>query len=173
MVVYDDTGSVHASEAFAALLAESPYVYQEVPSLQQFLAAYPKGKLDGAREVLFWADDSPPGLKPILSMSHLVVYSPPEFQGLTLMATKQLYASHYFEAVFDLTAIVEDAPSAGHSGIYLVVLRRFRFDDLPSGGLVNIRSKVIGKMREHMRAELERQKQVSELAFQPPPGKNR
>ncbi len=89
------------------------------------------------------------------------------------MAAKQIYASHYFEAVFDLTAIVEDARLAGHSGIYLVVLRRFRFDDLPSGGVVNVRSRVLGKMREHMRSELEQQKQSSEQAYRSPTGNSR
>ena len=135
------------------------------PSLQRYLVAYPHGKLNGAREVLFWADDALPGLKPILSVSHLVVYSPPEFPDVTLMATKQIYANHYFEAAFDLTAIVEDARVAEQPAIYLVVLQRFRFDDLPSGPVVNIRSKVLGKLGDQTRADLERQKQMSEQAL--------
>lgn len=139
MVVYDDTGRVRASDAFAALLAQSPYVYQDIPSLQQYLAGYPHGKLDGVREVLFWAEDSLPGLKPILSVTHSLVYAPPESPGVTLMAAKQIYADHYFEAAFDLTAIVDGARLAGRPGIYLVALRRSRFDDLPSGPLVSIR----------------------------------
>jgi len=165
MVVYDDTGRVRASDAFAALLAQSPYVYQDVPSLQQYLAGYPHGKLDGVREVLFWAEDSLPGLKPILSVTHSLVYAPPESPGVTLIAAKQIYADHYFEAAFDLTAIVDDARVAGRPGIYLVVLRRSRFDDLPSGPVVSIRSKVVGKLRDQLRVDLERQKLVSEQAL--------
>ncbi|HZE95233.1 MAG TPA: hypothetical protein VEZ49_11015, partial [Gemmatimonadales bacterium] len=39
MAIYDDRGNlnVHASEAFAAQLAESRFVYQTVPSLQKYL----------------------------------------------------------------------------------------------------------------------------------------
>lgn len=165
MVVYDDTGRVRASDAFAALLAQSPYVYEYVPSLQQYLASYPHGKLDGAREVLFWAEDSLPGLKPILSVTHTLVYAPPESPRVTLMAAKQIYADHYFEAAFDLTAIVDDARPAGWPGTYLVVLRRSRFDDLPSGPVVSIRSKVVGKLRDQMRVDLEREKRLSEQAL--------
>ena len=165
MVVYDDTGRVRSSDAFAALLAQSRYVYQDIPSLQQYLTGYPHGKLDGVREVLFWAEDSLPGLKPILSVTHSLVYAPPESSGVTLMAAKQIYADHYFEAAFDLTAIVDDARLAGRPGIYLVVLRRSRFDDLPSGPVVSIRSKVVGKLRDQLRVDLERQKLASEQAL--------
>src|SRR6266566_2122891 len=75
MAVYDDRGGVHASDAFAALLAQSPYVYQDIPSLRQYLAAYPHAELDGAHEVLFWATDSASGDRKStrLNSSHLVI----------------------------------------------------------------------------------------------------
>jgi len=164
LVVYDDHGGVHASDAFAALLAQSPYVYQDIPSLRQYLAGYPHAQLDSAREVLFWAIDSTTGLKPILSVTHLVSYAPPELPGVYVVASKQIYANHYFEGVFDIAAIVDRAGGAGKPGIYLVLLRRFRFDDLPSGGILNIRGKVVGKLRDQMRVDLERQKTTSEKA---------
>lgn len=153
-VVYDDRGGVHASDAFTALLAQSPYVYQDIPSLRQYLAGYPHTALDGAREVVFWATDSASGMKPILSVTHLMVYTPPELPEMTVMASKQIYANHYFEGAFDLAAIIERAGVAGKSGIYLVYLRRFRFDDLPTGPM-NIRGKVVGKLRDQMRVDLD------------------
>ena len=170
LVVYDDRGGVHASDAFAALLAQSPYVYQDIPSLRQYLAGYPHVQLDGAREVLFWATDSASGLKPILSVTHLVSYAPPELPGVNVVASKQIYAIHYFEGAFDLAAIVDRAGGGGKPGIYLVLLRRFRFDDLPSGGIMNIRGKVVGKLRDQMRVDLERQKAGSEKALGSTPG---
>jgi len=80
------------------------------------------------------------------------------------MASKQIYANHYFEAVFDLTGIVDRTRAGGKPGIYLVVLRRFRFDDLPKG-IFNIRGKVVGKLRDQLRADLEHQKGASEKAL--------
>jgi len=164
MVVYDDRGNVRASDAFAALLGQSPYVYQYVPSFQRYLATYPHGKLNGLVEVLYWSEDALPSLRPILGITHLAVYAPPELAGATLVAGKQIYADHYFEAAFDLMTVADRSTSAGKPGIYLILLRRLRFDNLP-GGLLNIRGKVIGKLRDQMRADLEREKATSERAL--------
>ena len=153
MAVYDDRGNlnVRASEAFAAQLAESPYVYQTVPSLQSYLTTYPHGSLPGAAEILYWSEDVLPRLRPILSVTHLVVYTPPELPGVTLIAAKQIYANHYFEAAVDLTGAVERGP-----GMYLVVLRRYRFDNLP-GGILNIRGRAINALRDQLVLDLRRQ----------------
>ncbi len=154
MAIYDDRGTlnVHSSEAFAAQLAESPYVYQTVPSLQNYLTTYPRGALPaGAAEILFWSEDVLPRLRPILSVTHLVVYTPPELPGVTLAAAKQIYADHYFETAVDLTCIVDRNP-----GIYLLVLRRYRFDNLP-GGILNIRGRAIGALRDQLALDLRRQ----------------
>ena len=162
MAIYDDRGNrnVHASDAFAALLVESPFVYQNVPSLGRYLSAYPRETLAGAAEVLFWSEDVMPRLRPILSVTHQIVYSPPELPGVTLVAAKQIYANHYFEAAVDLTCIVEREQPAGS---YILVFRRFRFDNMPSGGLLNIRGRAIGALRDQLLADLRRQKTTAEL----------
>ena len=159
MVVYDDRGNVRASDAFAELLAQSPYVYQYAPSLARYLAEYPRVRLHGVSDALFWSETAAPRMRRTLTVTHLAVYSPPELPGTTLAAAKQIYANHYFEAAFDLTTIV-DRPGTG--GAYVIVLRRFRFDNLPSGGLLNIRGKVVGSLREQMLADLAREKTAAE-----------
>lgn len=161
LAVYDDRGNlnVRSSEAFAAQLAESPYVYQNVPSLQQYLSTYPHGSLPGgAAEVLYWSEDALPRLRPILSVTHLVLYTPPELPGLTLLTAKQIYANHYFETALDLTAAIDRNP-----GSYLLVLRRFRFDNLP-GGILNIRGRAIGALRDQLVLDLRRQQTIHEQA---------
>jgi hypothetical protein len=154
MAIYDDRGNlnVRSSEAFAAQFVESPYIYQTVPSLRDYFATYPHGSLPGgAAEILFWSEDVMPHLRPILSVTHLVVYTPPELPGMTLAAFKQIYTNHYFEAAVDLTAVVDRNP-----GTYLVVLRRYRFDNLP-GGILNIRGRAIGALRDQLTLDLRRQ----------------
>jgi len=166
LVVYDDVGHVRASDAFAALLAQSPYVYEYVAPLHRHLASYPHDTLAGASDVLFWSVDALRGLKPILNITHLSLYTPPDSSGMTVVAAKQIYADHYFEAALELVAVV-DRPTAGAKrGSYLILVRRFRFDDLPSGGLINIRGKVVGKLRDQIRADLEREKATSERALE-------
>src|SRR5438128_66587 len=154
MALYDDRGNVtvRSSEAFAAQLAESPFVYQTVPSLQSYFASYPRASLPaGAAEIVFWSEDVLPRLRPILSVTHLVVYTPPELATVTLAAAKQIYADHYFETAVELTCIVDRNP-----GIYLLVLRRYRFDNLP-GGILNIRGRAIGALRDQLALDLRRQ----------------
>jgi hypothetical protein len=161
LVEYDDRGNVRASDAFSSLLMESPYVYQYVAPFHQYLANYPHARLDGVRDVLYWSEDTLHGLRPILSITHLSIYAPPARPGTTVIAQKQIYADHYFEAGFDLTLVVDRPSPSGEPGIYLVVIRRYRFDNLP-GGILNIRGRVIGKLRDKMRFDLQRERQVSE-----------
>ena len=156
LAIYDDRGSVHASDAFAALLAESPYVYQTVPTLQRYLASYPRVTLADASEVLFWSEDVLPHLRPILSVTHQVVFTPPELPGMTLIAAKQIYADHYFEAAVDLTSIVDGVGKDGRPASYLLIFRRYRFDNMP-GGLLNIRGKAVGALRDLLQADLQRE----------------
>jgi hypothetical protein len=167
LVVYDDVGHVRASDAFAALLAQSPYVYEYVAPLHRHLASYPHDPLDGVSDVLFWSEDALPGLKPILSITHVSLYTPPDSSGMSVVASKQIYADHYFEAALELLAVVDRPTASATQGSYLILVRRFRFDDLPSGGLINIRGKVVGKLRDKTRADLEREKATSERALEP------
>ena len=155
MAIYDDrrTANVRSSDAFTALLAESPYIYQNVPSLRHYLTSYPHDTLTGVSEVLFWSEDALPRLRPILSVTHQVVYTPPEWPEMTVVAAKQIYANHYFEAAVELTGVVHRA----EGGSYRLVLRRYRFDNLPSGGLINIRGRATGALRDQLMADLRRQ----------------
>jgi hypothetical protein len=88
----------------------------------------------------------------------MVVYTPPELPNVTVVAAKQIYANHYFEAAVDLTCVADRSP-----GIYLLVLRRYRFDNLP-GGILNIRGRAINALRDQLAADLRRQQTPSEQA---------
>ena len=159
MALYDDRSgtTVFGRDAFAALLAASPYVYQHVPSLERYLSAYPRERLANAAEVVFWSEDVLPRLWPILSVTHQVVYAPPELPGATFTAAKQIYANHYFEAVVDLTYAVDRTLLDGQPGTFIMTLRRYRFDNLP-GGVLNIRGRAINALRDQLMVDLRRQK---------------
>jgi hypothetical protein len=155
MAIYDDRGTlnVRSSEAFAALLAESPFVYENVPSLSRYLSAYPRSTLPDATEIIFWSEDVMPRLRPILSVTHQVVYTPQEHPTMAIVAAKQIYANHYFETALDLTGVVDR-----RGGLYVLVLRRYRFDNMPSGGILNIRGRAVGALRDQLLGDLRRQR---------------
>jgi hypothetical protein len=168
LVVYDDEESrAAAAQVFQAMLSRSPYMYQYAPSLERYLEHYPGDRPADVSEIVFWAEDDLPGLKPTITITHEVVYAPPELPGCTLIAAKLLYADHYLDGALDLTAVVDQAgdPAAGPAGLYLVLLRRLHFDDLPSGGPMNVRGRVIGKLRDRTAAWLRDAKTASEHAY--------
>ena len=167
LIVYEDQQSrAAAAQVFQAMLARSPYLYR-APSLERYLVAYPQGRPANLSEVMFWAEDDLPGLKPTVTITHEVVYAPPELPGTTLVASKLLYAAHFLDGALDLTAVVDQTgdQAAEPGGIFLVLFRRLHFDNLPSGGLLNLRSKVMGELLQRTTALLRDTKARSERAY--------
>jgi len=153
-LVYENVGSVKASDAFVALLAEAQYLPDIQRPMIEYLKQYPRGRLDGVEQAIFWSMDSLKGLKPTLTVNHEVVYAPAAQPGVTLIASRQIFSDRYLEAMLDLTAVAERATPDGKPGIYLLRLRRLRFDRVPTAGPVNISGKVRNAMRDQMEDDL-------------------
>jgi hypothetical protein len=162
MPVYDDRPSVRASDAFIAVLAQSTYLTQAAPALASYFKTFPRGRPAGISDVLYWSDDAVARLRPILSITHAVVYTPPELAGTTIVASKQIYANHYFEAALDVVSVIDREVSGEAAAIYLVVERRYRFDNLPRGGILNIRGRAVNGLRDQLEDDLRRERSVAE-----------
>jgi hypothetical protein len=157
MVAYgDEKESRSTSDVFNKLLAQSPYLFDYIPALHKYLVAYPAGTLPDVTDAIYWATDKMGSMRPIMSINHVSVYSPPG-SPLTLLSSKQLYASHYFLGAFTLTTILDRPESPNGKGVYYIVVQRLRFDHLP-GGLLNIRGRVIGRVHDGLKAELAQKK---------------
>jgi hypothetical protein len=122
---------------YETLLAHSPYLPEYVPEFHAYLADWPRRKLAGATDVLYWTKDTF-GLKPVLSAYHATFYRSP--QG-ALIATKLIGATHFFNASLELLAGV---PSADGGALYLLNLYRTRLDP-PTGMLAGV---LMGKVRD-------------------------
>lgn len=172
MVVFDDRGTVHSSDAFAAMLRDSSFAFAAVPALGQHLMD-PRDALAGATDIMFWSRDEMPHLRRVLRITHATIYSPPETPEVTLVMAKQIYADHFFEAGLETLAAVDrattDASTKG--AITVVAVRRYRFDHLPSGGLLNVRGRVLNALRDNVVADLKRLKRESETAWAASPGR--
>ncbi len=130
------------------MLSHSSYMYEYAPSLERYLKNYPQDRPPGVAETLFWSEDDLPGLKPTLTITHEVVYTPPDLPGTSLIASKLLYADHFLDGALDLRVVVDQmGTGAGNpAGIYLVVVRRLHFDDL--SGPFNVRGRVISELTQ-------------------------
>ena len=173
MIVYDDFGSVRSSDALAAMLRDSSLLFRVSPELGRYLTTGAPDTLAGATNVIFWSVDELPHVRQILRITDQTLYQSPEIAGTSMIAAKQIYADHYFEAGLELLAAVDrpmtSSADGAPAGITLIAVRRYRFDALPSGGLLNIRGRVIGGLRDNVRSDLARLKQESEAAWRQAP----
>ena len=64
--VLDKKQEKSRAQEYRTLLANSPYLVDYVKEFNDYLVAWPKGKLAGADDVLYWAKDTF-GLKPVVS----------------------------------------------------------------------------------------------------------
>ncbi len=162
MPIYDDRPSIRASDAFVAVLAQSSFLNQAAPAIASYLKTFPRGRPGGVSDVLYWSEDAVARLRPILSVTHAVVYTPPELSGTTVVTSKQIYANHYFEAALEVMSVIDRDGDGASGSTYVVVERRFRFDNLPRGGILNIRGRAVNGLRDQLRTDLSREKQASE-----------
>jgi len=135
--VLDKKQEKSRAEEYRTLLAHSPYLVDYVQEFNEYLAAWPKGKLAGAEDVLYWAKDTF-GLKPVVSAYHATFYKSP--RG-AMISTKLLGATHFFNASLELLVAV---PTSDGKGLYLLNLYRTRIDP-PTGMLGGV---LMGKVRD-------------------------
>jgi len=155
LVVYDDTKrSVRSSEAFRELLSEPMPAGIDSQPFAQMLASPRSARPPEVTSRISWEMDRLSGLKPTLEVVERSIYSPSTRPNESFLATKLLYASHYFESQIDFIMVADAESPAGTTEMYLIIVRRQKFDDLPSGGLFNIRGKAVKRLRDGLRATL-------------------
>jgi hypothetical protein len=129
-----------------------------IDELRTFLLDYPRAPLPGSQEALFWTINTF-GLKATLRLNHAVAYVPRDSQQVaSVVAIKQLYATHYFHAALELRFVLRDPSSA--SRLYLVCVNRSRSDGLTGfkGALLGsiIRRRALEGVRKYLRFTKER-----------------
>jgi len=115
------------AKEFAALLEKSPYLLQYRPKLNAYLLDYPKGTLAGASDFLYW-DVINFGPKPTMRLIHVTIDPPEEGTNVaTIISSKQLYYSHYFDTGLELYSLIPDSEQPDKV-FYVVALNRYRTD---------------------------------------------
>lgn len=123
----DQKQTLKLPDDFSALLKESNYVTDYAPELANYIDKFPNAQLPGSEDFVYWSKEKF-GIQPVLSMTHVTIY--PRRRGNTsevLIASKQLYATHYFESSLAFTMML---PREGGDGSYLLYLNRSRSDTL-------------------------------------------
>jgi hypothetical protein len=120
----DNSRPTFVAREFRTMVDQMPELTTYMPELRRYLLGYPKVTIPGATSFLYW-QETEFGLKPTIRISHLTIREGTED---TVVASKMLYASHYFWTGLELRALLPD-PSRG-PGFWLVTVNRSRSDGL-------------------------------------------
>jgi hypothetical protein len=107
------------------MIDEMPELTTYMPGVRRYLLDFPKVPRQDWTSFLYW-QETEFGLKPTIRVSHLAVGEGAD--GATVVASKMLYATHYFWTGLELRVLLPD-PSRG-PGFWLVIVNRGRSDGL-------------------------------------------
>jgi hypothetical protein len=139
------TEPLDVADEFKRIFEASAYFESMSPEFFAYVAQFPAVHLAGTENVLYWSKDDIN--RPVTRVTHLVLY--PAQSGSHrpgLIATKQIYAAHYFDAGLGLTAAFDD----GASGFYMLSVNRVRTRSLTGFMRSVVRSIVQRRSREAM-----------------------
>lgn len=158
LIEYDDQRQpIRLSEEFNDILEEFPYIFKYSPEFYKYLETFPDGKPSGVTNYIYWAKEDIGANYNVVSLNHIILLIPDDPTLSPTIASKQIYADHYFEAALRLTEAVEN-PETATPSMYLVHLNRSRIDALRRNGFLSgtirrrIQSGLINSMNQRMKA---------------------
>jgi hypothetical protein len=157
LAVYRDSDRpTFVAQEFASMIARLPALGEFMADVRHYLLDYPKASLPDSESFVYW-QEATFGLQPTIRINHLVIAR--NANG-AIVASKMLYASHYFWTALELRALVRD-PQRG-PGFWFVTESRSRSDGL--SGFVGrlLRGKVRGEAEKGTATVLQLTKRTME-----------
>jgi hypothetical protein len=141
LAVYRDRARpTFVAEEFSAMIGQMPELGTYVPQLRRYLLDFPAAGPSEPVSFLYW-QETEFGLRPTIRISHLSIWESAEG---TAVASKMLYASHYFWTGLELRVLLPDPPRG--PGFWFVTVSRSRSD-----GLTGFTGRVIrGRVRKEV-----------------------
>ena len=153
----DSRRPTRVAEEFRSMVDAMPELTTYMPEIRRYLLEYPKGTLPGATEHFYW-QETEFGLKPTIRISHMTIREQPD----AIVASKMLYATHYFLTGVELRMLVPDA-SRG-PGFWFVSVNRSRLDGLTGLTGVFVRWRLKSRVQQATLTVLRNTKQKLEAA---------
>lgn len=161
----DRAPRLNAGREFASLLDDDTILPRYAPRLRRHLLDYPESA-ENVSDFVYWSKELV-RRRPVVSITHVATAAANEDSPMAyVIASKQIYAAHYFDASLGLTLLVPDR-TAPSPAMYVVYLNRSRVDlfDGVFGGVV--RRMVAGRARTLIAEQLQRLQRT--LASTPAP----
>jgi hypothetical protein len=127
-MVYADTPSpLNVGHEFAALVDADTAIWKYVPRLRRHLLEYPAAADQTMSDFIYWSKERVQR-RPVISITHVAIAASADDRPVNYaIASKQIYAMHYYDASLGLTLLVRD-PSTPSPATYVVYLNRSRID---------------------------------------------
>ncbi len=130
---HDKREPLSGGEGFRILLAKSRKHLEREGGLFDYMADYPRSKMESVQDVYYWTVEDF-GLKPVMSLKHMMIVQRPNGESShAAIAIKQIYASHYFQSVIKLATLTRASSKYPLRGTYLVLFAHMRFDGRVGG----------------------------------------
>lgn len=123
-VLRDESEPTSIEREFREMVDGMPALNSYLPDIRRYLLEFPDHQLPEATSFLYW-QETEFGLKPTIRVSHVVIREGP---NEAVVASKMLYATHYFWTGLELRLLIPD-PARG-SGFWLVTVSRSRSNGL-------------------------------------------
>ena len=160
LLQYDNNGDpVRIADSLERVLQRSTLLQELAPDLFAFVRTFPAGRPPDVEQQVYWMKEKF-WLLDVLSLDQLLLARRTLAQvPVTIVVSKQLYATHYYESSLGLTVFVESRPGDG----WLFVVNRTRADIRRSGFswverllIHHLVSRRLGARARHLRVRLER-----------------
>ena len=159
LAVYrDGSRPTFVAQEFREMTAAMPELSTHMPNTRQYLLGFPNVKMPEFTSFLYW-QETEFGLKPVIRINHVTIR---ETADDAVVASKMIYASHYFWTGIELRALVPD-PSRG-DGFWFVTVNRSRSDGLSGFTGRLIRGRVRSEVEKGILAAMQSTKQLLERA---------
>lgn len=123
---YDKSKEVPLASEQRDLMAASTYMNNVLPEVSEHLKGFPKSETTIVENAIVWSKIKF-GLKPVIAINHITVYKRQQNPQI-VVASRQIYANHYFDSSLALTAFTS-IPGAT-PGSYLFYENRSRVDGM-------------------------------------------
>ncbi len=125
LAVYRDADRpTFVANEFRSMVDRLPALTEYLPEFRAYLLQYPRATLPNSTSFLYW-QEAKFGLKPTVRINHVVIQERP---GAVTVASKLIYATHYFWTALEFRVLLYDA--ARPRGFWFVNVSRSRSDGL-------------------------------------------
>jgi len=132
----------------AGLVGEVRFVGRYAPELFAYMTEFAPPPPAGGEQTLYWSKEDF-GVRPVIRISHQIVYTNAIRPAALAVVTNQVYADHYLDAALIVTLAIDAA--ADRPGFYLISVSRARTRSLTGLLRTFVRSTVQNRSQDALR----------------------